>query len=395
MTNPEKAPRVLMVLESGLPTKGGGGAESQVQTLGIEFQRRGIPVSVVTPMVHWAAQKAEDVVAGFPITRIRYPRVKLLGSLWLLIALALLLVRRRGTYDVIHSHIAGNMSAVCCLVGPLLGKPVFVKLTGMTEMRGGILDAHPGWPTRLRKWAMRQATAYQATSSRIGRMLVESGFDASKVALIANAVDIERFRASGGRDERRRALCGERRLVGIYVGRLEWEKGVELMLRGWARVLQSRDDALLLVVGNGSLQPSLERLCELLGISDQVKFLGPTKQPETFLQLADFGLLASLHEGLSNTLLEYMSSGLPVLGSRVSGNEDFIVEGRTGWIFTPGDEDSYVDALRRACDASQEAMATMSAQALAMVQSRASIRHVGDSLIRLYGRGLGEPASQH
>ncbi|TXC66415.1 glycosyltransferase [Piscinibacter aquaticus] len=131
-------------------------------------------------------------------------------------------------------------------------------------------------------------------------MLVESGFDASKVALIANAVDIERFRASGGRDERRRALCGERRLVGIYVGRLEWEKGVELMLRGWARVLQSRDDALLLVVGNGSLQPSLERLCELLGISDQVKFLGPTKQPETFLQLADFGLLASLHEGLSN-----------------------------------------------------------------------------------------------
>ncbi|TXC66416.1 glycosyltransferase [Piscinibacter aquaticus] len=156
MTNPEKAPRVLMVLESGLPTKGGGGAESQVQTLGIEFQRRGIPVSVVTPMVHWAAQKAEDVVAGFPITRIRYPRVKLLGSLWLLIALALLLVRRRGTYDVIHSHIAGNMSAVCCPVGPLLGKPVFVKLTGMTEMRGGILDAHPGWPTRLRKWAMRR-----------------------------------------------------------------------------------------------------------------------------------------------------------------------------------------------------------------------------------------------
>lgn len=394
MTSPENTKRVLMVLESGLPTKGGGGAESQVQTLGIEFQRRGIPVAVVTPMVWWAAQKAEDIVAGFPLTRIRYPRVRLLGSLWLLIALALLLVRRRGSYDVIHSHIAGNMSAVCCLVGPLLGKPVFVKLTGMTEMRGGILDPHPGWPTRMRKWAMRQATAYQATSSRIGRMLVESGFDASKVALIANAVDIERFCTRPGRDERRRELCGERRLIGIYVGRLEWEKGVELMLRGWARVLRGRDDALLLVVGSGSLQPDLELLCQSLGIAGQVKFLGPTKQPETFLPLADFGVLASLHEGLSNTLLEYMSSGLPVLGSRVSGNEDFIVEGRTGWIFTPGDEDSYVAALQRACAASQEAMTAMSAQALAMVQSRASIRHVGDSLIRLYGRGLAEPASQ-
>lgn len=395
MTNPDKSPRVLMVLESGLPTPGGGGAESQVQTLGIEFQRRGVPVSVVTPMVRWTVQKEEDVVAGFPITRIRYPRVKLLGSLWLLVALAMLLIRRRDRYDVIHSHIAGNMSAVCCLIGPLLGKPVFVKLTGMTEMRGGILDEHPGWFTRLRKWAIRQATAYQATSSRIGRMLVEAGFDPKKVALIANAVDIERFSVRPGREERRREQFGERRLIGIYVGRLEWEKGVELMLRGWARVLRGRDDALLLVVGSGSLHGNLQQLCSTLGIEDQVRFLGPTKQPESFLSLADFGILASLHEGLSNTLLEYMSSGLPVLGSRVSGNEDFIVEGRTGWMFTPGDEESYVSALQRMCAASEEAMAAMRAHALAMVKSRASIGHVGDSLIRLYDGGPGEPASQH
>lgn len=395
MSSPDKPPRVLMVLESGLPTVGGGGAESQVQTLGIEFQRRGVPVSVVTPMVWWVTQQAEDVVAGIPVTRIRYPRVRLLGSLWLLVALAILLFRRRGNYDVIHSHIAGNMSAVCCLMGPLLGKPVFVKLTGMTEMRGGILDEHPGWFTRLRKWAMRQATAYQATSSRIGRMLVESGFDAKKVMLIANAVDIERFRAKPDRDERRREQFGDRRLIGIYVGRLEWEKGVELMVRGWARVLRGRDDALLLVVGNGSLGVGLHQLCSTLGIGEQVRFLGPTKQPESFLALADFGILASLHEGLSNTLLEYMSSGLPVLGSRVSGNEDFIVEGRTGWMFTPGDEESYVSALQRVCATSEQAMAMMRSQALAMVQSRASIRHVGDSLIRLYDHGPGEPASQH
>lgn len=395
MSPRETAPRVLMVLESGLPTNHGGGAESQVQTLGIEFLRRGMQVAAVTPMVPWCVQKAEDMVSGFPISRIRYPRIRLLGSLWLLTVLAVLLVRRRHSYDVIHSHIASNMSAVCCLMGTLLGKPVVVKLTGMTEMRGGILDAKPNWPTRLRKWAMRHASAYQATSSRIGRMLVDSGFDASKVALIANAVDIERFRAGDQAAVRRREICGDRRLVGVFVGRFEWEKGLDVMLRGWARVARDRDDTMLLLVGHGSLRGHLEALSASLGIGDQVRFLGATKQPEQFLELADFGLLTSMHEGLSNTLLEYMSAGLPVLGSRVSGNEDFIVEDRTGWLFPPGDEDAFVAALEKVTRLSADAVAALRGHALGMVQSRASIRHVGDSLLSLYGGAMPAPASQH
>lgn len=386
------APRVLMVLESGLPTNGGGGAESQVQTLGTEFQRRGVSVAAVTPMVPWCVQKKEDVVAGLPITRIPYPHVRLLGAAWMLVSLAVLLVRRRASYDVIHSHIAGNMSALCCLMGPLLGKPVIVKLTGMTEMRGGILDPRPNWLTRLRKWAMRRATAYQATSSRIQRMLVDSGFEAGKVVLIANAVDIDRFQAAEPAAGRREALFGPRNLIGIYVGRLEWEKGVDLLLRGWARVLRGRDDALLLLVGHGSLRGKLETLCVSLGIAPQVRFLGPSRQPEEYLALADFGLLTSMHEGLSNTLLEYMAAGLPVLGSRVSGNEDFIVEERTGWLFPPGDEDAFVAALEAVCASTDDVLRAMREHALAMVRARASIERVGDRLLRLYGGDVGDPA---
>lgn len=390
----DRTPRVLMVLESGIPTTHGGGAESQVQTLGTELLRRGVPVSVVTPMVPWGVQKTEDVVSGMPVTRIPYPHIRILGSTWMLIKLAALLVRQRAAYDVIHSHIASNMSAVCCIVGSLLGKPVVVKLTGMTEMKGGILDERPNLVNRLRKWAIRRATAYQATSSRIGRMLVDKGFSADKVALIANAVDVERFRDRDNRTERRRQLCGERRLIGIYVGRFEDEKRVDLMLNGWARALRDRQDAMLLLVGHGSLRDELVALCKELGIEKQVRFLGATKQPEEFLSLADFGLLTSMHEGLSNTLLEYMSAGLPVLGSCVSGNEDFIVEGRTGWLFPPGDEDAFVAALESVVQLPVATLAWVSEQSRAMVRARASIDRVGDHLIALYGGGWPQQTSQ-
>ena len=68
-----------------------------------------------------------------------------------------------------------------------------------------------------------------------------------------------------------------------------------------------------------------------------MQFVGPSSDVQRYLAMAHFGVLASLHEGLSNTLLEYMAAGLPVLGSRVSGTEDFVVAGHTGWLFPPGD----------------------------------------------------------
>lgn len=383
---------VLMVMESIFPTPAGGGAESQVRTLSLEFIEQGTPVMVLVPMVRLGPQQPVDVVEGIPVRRIAYPKFPALGSLFLLVALAWHLILWRQRYRVIHAHIAGNMSAVCCVVGRLLGKPVLVKLTGMTEMRGGILDRSPGLLSRLRARAMRSASAYQATSERIARMLVERGFDAAKVLHIPNAVDVERFRRFEPVPGLRRQLCGDRRLVGIYVGRLETEKGLDYLLDGWAQVFRERGDAMLLVVGDGRARAELEARCASLGIAGQVNFVGPSAQVERYLAVADFGVLTSLHEGLSNTLLEYMAAGLPVLGSQVSGTEDFVITGRTGWLFPPADVRAFARCLSETAEADIEELHRRGREARALVDERASIRSVVGQLERAYDRISAVPA---
>lgn len=381
---PDTLPGILMVMESVFPSPGGGGAESQVRTLGLEFLRRGQALEVIVPMVASGPQVEREVVDGIPVTRIPYPKIPWLGALWMLVSLAWLLFIRRDRYRVIHAHIAGNMAALSCLLGRLMGKPVLVKLTGMTEMRGGILDPAPGLGARLRRRAMGAGSAYQATSQRIAGLLVERGFDASKVLHLPNAVDTSRFLAAQRDAGLRTALCGSRSLVGIFVGRLEPEKGLELLVDAWARVFAGRDQAALLLVGSGSLRDALQARAQAAGIGAQLVFVGPTAAVERYLALADFGVLTSQFEGLSNALLEYMSAGLPVVGSRVSGTEDWVVDGSTGWLFPPGDVQALAQQLSQVAETSAEELQRRGAQARAWVERSASIPAVVSTLQATY-----------
>lgn len=384
MAAPDAKCSVLMVLEAGFPVRGGGGAESQVMNLSRHLQARGYAVEVVVPMVPTGPQLEREICEGVQVTRISYPRMPLLGGAIMLTKLALLLVRRRREFEVFHAHIANNMAAVTSLIGCLAGKRVLVKLTGMQEMKGGILDVKPNFFTRLKKVAIRHATGLQATSSRIGNLLVERGFDRSRVLLLPNGVGIERFSARTDAALRVR-LCGNARLVGLFVGRLSPEKGHELLLRAWAAAFAGQHDTRLLLVGDGSLRQSLADMAQRLNIGEQIVFAGHADNVAPFVALSDFGLLTSLAEGLSNALLEYMAGGLPVVGSRVSGTEDFVIQGETGWIFEPGQQDELVRCLRDVAATDAHELERLGRNARQRIISSASLDAVTDKLIDHYG----------
>jgi glycosyltransferase involved in cell wall biosynthesis len=175
-------------------------------------------------------------------------------------------------------------------------------------------------------------------------------------------------------------------LVGIFVGRHDLEKGLELLLCACYGQFGGRRETILLLVGSGSLEPELRQLCARLGIADQVKFLGPRAEVEKYLALANVGLLASQFEGLSNSLLEYMAAGLPVVGSRVSGTEDWVVNGQTGWIFAPGDEASLRSALYDMAQAGALELKRLGGIARERIEREASVDVVVRSLCDLYSR---------
>lgn len=373
-----------MVLESVFPTPNGGGAEGQVRTLGLHLPSRSVEVSIIVPMVRGGPQQGDCDVEGITVHRIAYPKVRLIGAAIMLVKLAWRLFAMRHEYDVIHAHIAGNMAAVSCVMGRLLNRPAMIKFAGMTEMVDGVLDPRPSFTRRLKLACMRNATYYQATSSQIARVLAESGFDPRKVLRIPNAVDTSRFKVARRDAVGRHALCGSKRLVAIYVGRLEREKDLELMLTGWAGAFRGDDGVALIIVGGGALKVQLEALARDLGIAQQVVFTGPTRAVEQYLSLADLGLLTSKAEGLSNALLEYMASSLPVIGTRVSGTEDFVIDGKTGWLFPVGDAVQLQSCLRAAAALGSAALAELGQNAKQMVMTEASIAAVTDRLARCY-----------
>ena len=376
---------VLMVLECAFPAWGGGGAETQVRTIARWLSERGVKVTVVVPRVSYAPQATRDQLDGFQIVRISYPHVRLLGAAVMLTRLVWLLVRRRRDYSVVHVVIANNMAAVTCVVARLLGKPTIVKLTGLHEMAGGILATNPGALTALKKRALQLATHYQATSSRIAQLLTAAGFAADKVRLIPNAVDTARFSPAPAHDGDRQHIRSGAGFIAVFTGRLVPEKGLELLLRAWPAVVSRRQDARLLLVGEGPLRDNLRSLAEELGIAERVSFVGHSDSVESYLRAADLGVLPSLSEGLSNTLLEFMATGLPVVGSRVSGTEDFVVPEETGWLFDAGSAEQLECCLLQATSAAASVLERMGSRARELVVSRASITAVAGRLVELYG----------
>jgi glycosyltransferase involved in cell wall biosynthesis len=121
-----------------------------------------------------------------------------------------------------------------------------------------------------------------------------------------------------------------------------------------------------------------------LGIAHQVEFLGHRDRVEDVLAEAHIGVLCSRIEGLSNTLLEFMACGLPVVASRVSGSEDFVEPGRNGWLFDVGDVAALSRCLREAESLSPERLAELGKKARQDVESKAALDHVVGRLMQLY-----------
>lgn len=385
MGNQATSRRVLFVIESAFPATGSGGAEAQVQLLARALLARDIPVQVVSPRVSYGDLEEYENINGVPLWRIKYPYVRLLGGFVLLARLAWYLIRERRRYDVIHAHIAHNMAAVACVVGALLGKPVVVKITGWLEMQRGILSNRArgplGW---LRTMAMRRATFYQATSSEIARLLEEYGFERNKIINLPNAVDLSRFHANGlvvGDEPNSR----ERPLTGVFVGRLVPEKGLNVLFEAWARAFDPDAHVRLIIVGDGPLRESLEQQVATAKRGHQIEFVGRSKNVPHYLAMADFGLLPSAFEGLSNTLLEYLSSGLPVVGSRISGTEDFVIADETGWLFEAGNVDALAECLKRVQAVDTGRRSEMGQASRERVAEKAGVDQVVGRLLGLYG----------
>ncbi|MBS0514181.1 MAG: glycosyltransferase [Proteobacteria bacterium] len=369
--------RVLMVLDSCYPAVGGGGAESQVRTLALHLKRIGQRATILTPRVPHGRQVTIERIEGIPVVRIRYPFVRGIGSLVLWARFVTFLSVHGRRYDAWHAHIAHYLAALAAVVGAMLGKPVVLKVSGWWELKRGVLDPQKGLLAALARRGLRKASAVQAISRRIGAELAHNGFPAERIVALPNAVDTSRFGAT-------RPPRNDAAPTFLFVGRLVAEKGLDTLFGAWADAFGTSAKARLLLVGDGALREPLLAQAKTSGIAAQIEFLGHRSNVEEFAAAADIGVLPSTIEGLSNSLLEFMASGLPTIASRVSGSEDMVIPGNNGWLFDVGDRTQLAHCLLEAASMDRTRLRQLGAAARARIAHVAGLDNVVGKLLALY-----------
>lgn len=371
-----RPPRVLMVLDGPYPTARGGGAEAQVRTLTGAMRKRGQRVTIVVPLNADGPQSRVSRVDGVPVCRLRYPRLRLLGGPLLWLALTAFLVGRRKHHDVWHVHGARSWAVVCAMLGRAIGKRVVIKVPSTWDLEHGVLCPGAGGLGNLPYRCLSRADGWQAISQRIATSLRSRGLPPSRIAAIPNAVDTHRF---GGIS---RAPSASARFV--FIGRLVEEKDLFTLLDAFSDIAARHAGAHLMIIGTGPLHESLEFRAATLAIESAVTFAGHREDIDQVLAHANIGVLPSRFEGLSNALLECMAAGLPMVASRVSGNEDFVRHAENGWLFEPGDRSGLAECLDAAAALAPAQRHAMGERARETVTSKAGIDAVLASLAALY-----------
>jgi sugar transferase (PEP-CTERM/EpsH1 system associated) len=179
------------------------------------------------------------------------------------------------------------------------------------------------------------------------------GIPRSKIVQLYNGVDAGRFQPRAKRTVRRGALpddFGEPGDIVIgTVGRLEPVKDQVTLVRAFVRLLEISEHPSrlrLVLLGDGALRSRIETVLSENGATQAVWIAGSRDDVPKILPQLDVFVLPSLGEGISNTILEAMASGLPVVATRVGGNPELVDEGTTGTLVPAADPEAMAQALK-------------------------------------------------
>jgi glycosyltransferase involved in cell wall biosynthesis len=213
-----------------------------------------------------------------------------------------------------------------------------------------------GWPDgvgRLNRMLTPITDSFIAVAESHGRFLAKNlGIDDTKVAVIPNGVDTQRFAPLPDVVAIRNELgIGATDPVVGIVAALRPEKNHELFLEMARRVLQQLPAARFLIVGDGPCRTSLENRSQELDIADRILFAGSRSDVPRLLAAMDVFALTSHIEANPLSILEAMSVGRAVVATNVGSIHEAVIDGQTGFLITPGDADQFADRVLRLLNA--------------------------------------------
>ena len=234
-----------------------------------------------------------------------------------------------------------------------------------------------------------------APSATALRLLRERGLRAPS-RVLSNGIDL-RVYSPGPADDQIRHRYGlpAGRMLILSVGRLSWEKRVDVLLDAAARL---KVDALIAIAGTGPAEVGLQGRAQRLGLGEKVRFLGYVPGPDLprLYRLADVFAIASEAELQSRATMEAMATGLPVIAVDAYALRELVCHGDNGFLARPGDAASIATCLDLACSDARVRM-RMSAASLRIIRDHERQRCLAEwesiySMLASTQRGEAGPA---
>jgi glycosyltransferase involved in cell wall biosynthesis len=259
------------------------------------------------------------------------------------------LFKERHEYDVAYFLMSGLQLATGLPVARLLGKPIVMKFscsTFVVGMRSSFLG-------RLELFFLRRwGTRILILNPGMVEEALEVGFLRDRIGWMPNPVDTDLFSPCDAEAKariRRELNVGEDTPLVVFVGRLDPQKKVPWLLGAFTRVVKVMPNAVLALVGDGSLRSEIERLVVDLNLQKNVMFAGrlPTAGVLKWLHAGDVCTLISEIEGLPCSLIEAMSAGLPPVVSDIPAHTQLVEHEVNGIVTELGNLESIAQGLIR------------------------------------------------
>ncbi len=298
---------------------------------------------------------------------------------------------RERRVDVVHTH--DFYTNVFGMIGAwLAGTPARVASRRETT----------GVRTRAQKFVERRAYqlahAIVTNAEAVSRRLIEEGVREDKIVTIHNSLLRERvtprFDRRGTFEMFKLPPNGHCRFVTIVANLAFPVKDYPTFLRAAQRVRQAVPEARFIIVGDGPLRDETSALAKELGLGTDVFFTGRCDSVADLLAVSDVCALSSKAEGFSNSILEYMGAGRPVVATNVGGASEAIIEGETGYLTPPGDYETMASRITELLRNPERAR-SMGERGRQIVERKFSPAAQLAKTERLYGRLLAQAGADH
>jgi glycosyltransferase involved in cell wall biosynthesis len=192
------------------------------------------------------------------------------------------------------------------------------RLAGVPHVTGLRVADPRRWRISVERWATRSAAQHVCVSQSVADFYRQRGFDAQKLVVIPNGIDVARWRDAPPAELSQFGIPPGQRAI-IFVGRLHEQKGLAPLFAHLRSLFQKLPGHDLLLVGDGPQRSQLTALAQQLEIADLVHFAGWRSDVHAILAAADLLVLPSRWEGMPNAILEAMAAGKPVVAAPAHG----------------------------------------------------------------------------